>query len=48
LLAHIQGSNGLVLRDAGQLVANPDGSLRYVHGTHPQFFGETFCPALAR
>lgn len=47
LFAHIQGPNGIVLLDAGQIVTNPDDSLRYVRGPHPQFFGATFCAALA-
>ena len=47
LFAHIQGDHGIVLRDAGQLAFDPDDNFLYAHGPHPQFFGETFCPALA-
>jgi hypothetical protein len=46
--SHIQGDHaGMVLHDAGLLVFDADGHLVGVHGPHPQFFGETFCPALA-
>jgi hypothetical protein len=47
LFAHIQGAHGLVLRDAGQLAFDVDDNLVYARGPHPQFFGETFCAALA-
>jgi hypothetical protein len=47
LFAHIQGPNGLVLRDAGQLVFDANDNLLYARGPHPQFFGKTFCSALA-
>ena len=46
--AHIQGEHAeMVLHDAGQLAFDAADNLLYVHGPHPQFFGETFCPALA-
>ena len=46
--AHIQGDHaGIVLRDAGQIVFDAQDNLLYVRGPHPQFFGETFCAALA-
>ncbi len=45
--AHIQGDHaGMVLHDAGQLVFDNEDNLLYARGPHPQFFGETFCPAL--
>jgi hypothetical protein len=45
---HIQGDHaGIVLRDAGQLVFDAEDNFLYARGPHPQFFGETFCPALA-
>jgi hypothetical protein len=47
LTVHIQGPGGIVMRDAGQIVYNADGTVAYVHGPHPQLSGETFCPALA-
>lgn len=47
LFAHIQGPQGIVLRDAGQLAFDPKDNLISARGPHPQFFGETFCPALA-
>jgi len=46
LTVHIQGSQGIVQRDAGRIILNADGTAT-VHGPHPQFFGETFCSALA-
>jgi hypothetical protein len=46
LWTHIQGPGGIVLRDAGQLVFNADGTLAYTRGPHPQFLGATFCSAL--
>jgi hypothetical protein len=45
LTAHIHGPGGIVIRDAGQIVFNPDGSVSYVR-PHEQFFGASFCPAL--
>lgn len=47
LHTHILGEHGLVLRDAGHVLFNPDGSVEYIHGPHPQFLGQTFCSALA-
>ena len=39
---HIQGvGGGLVIRDAGLLFFNPDGTLAYMHGPHPQLLGDT-------
>ncbi len=46
LFAHIRGDHGLVLRDAGQIVLNPDDTVAYIRGPHPQFEGQTFCSAL--
>jgi len=44
---HIQGPGpGLVQHDAGQIVFNADGSVKAIHGPHPQFEGQTFCFAL--
>jgi hypothetical protein len=43
---HVQGSHGLVQRDAGRIVFNADGSIT-VNGPHPQFGGATWCSALA-
>ena len=45
LTVHIQGP-GIVQLDAGQIGYNPDGSVSYIHGPHPQLLGETFCSAL--
>jgi hypothetical protein len=46
---HIQGANGLVIRDAGYLLINPDGSVAVIHGPHPQLEGNTapLCDALS-
>jgi hypothetical protein len=44
---HILGPGGIVQLDAGRLVENPDGSVSFLAGPHPQFLGETFCAALA-
>jgi hypothetical protein len=46
LTVHIQGPGGIVQLDAGQIAFNPDGSVAYIHGPHPQFEGQTFCFAL--
>ena len=46
LTAHIQGPGGIVIRDAGQIVFNPDGSVNYIRGPHEQLSGVSFCPAL--
>jgi hypothetical protein len=43
---HFQGPGGIVQHDAGQLVFDTDGNVVAIHGPHPQFLGETFCPAL--
>jgi hypothetical protein len=44
---HIQGPGGIVQRDAGQIVySDLDETVAFVHGPHPQLFGETFCEAL--
>ncbi len=45
LTVHIQGP-GIVQLDAGQIGFNPDGSVAYLHGPHPQALGQTFCSAL--
>lgn len=42
---HIQGP-GIVQLDAGQIAFDPNGSVAYVHGPHPQALGQTFCSAL--
>ena len=41
---HIQDS-GVIIRDAGYLLFNPDGSVALIHGPHPQLKGDTaaFC-----
>ena len=45
---HIQGPGGIVVRDAGQVVFNADGSVHYSHGPHQQLIDNvSFCPALA-
>jgi hypothetical protein len=46
LTVHIQGPGGIVIRDAGQIVFNPDGSVNYIRGPHEQLLGASFCPAL--
>lgn len=48
LSVHIQGG-GAVIRDAGYVVFNPDGSVAVVHGPHPILDGDTaaFCAALS-
>jgi hypothetical protein len=45
---HVQ-NDGLVLRDAGYLAINPDGSVAFVHGPHPFPTGDItpFCAAFA-
>lgn len=45
---HIQGS-GVVVRDAGYVLFNPDGSVAVIHGPHPFLEGDTaaFCAALS-
>jgi len=45
---HIQ-DGGVVVRDAGYVVFNPDGSIAVVHGPHPILEGDTaaFCAALS-
>jgi len=45
LTVHIKGPGGIVQLDAGQVVFNPDGTVT-IHGPHPQFEGQTWCPAL--
>jgi hypothetical protein len=45
---HIQGPGGIVVRDAGQVVFNADGSINYARGPHQQLIDNvSFCPALA-
>ena len=46
LTVHIQGPSGIVVRDAGQIVWNPDGTVSYTRGPHEQLTGVSFCPAL--
>ena len=45
---HIQ-DGGVVIRDAGYLLFNPDGSVAVIHGPHPQLEGDTaaLCAALS-
>ena len=44
---HIQGPGGIVVRDAGQVVFNADGSVNFAHGPHEQLIDNvSFCPAL--
>jgi hypothetical protein len=45
---HIQGG-GVVVRDAGHILFNPDGSVAFIHGPHPILEGDTaaFCAALS-
>lgn len=45
---HIQGG-GVVIRDAGYILFNPDGSLAFTHGPHPFLEGHTaaYCAALS-
>jgi len=44
---HIKGPGGIVVKDAGQVVFNADGSIAYVHGPHEQLVDNvSFCPAL--
>lgn len=39
---HIQGvGGGLVIRDAGFLFFDPDGSIAFMHGPHPLLVGDT-------
>jgi hypothetical protein len=45
LTVHVQGPR-IVQLDAGQIAFNPDGSVAYLHGPHPQFLGQTWCSAL--
>jgi len=48
LSAHIQGG-GVVIRDAGYISFNPDGSIAVTHGPHPVLEGDTaaLCSALS-
>src|SRR5689334_24181269 len=42
---HIQGPSGIVVRDAGQVAFNADGSIAYAHGPHEQLVeNKSFCP----
>lgn len=45
---HIQGG-GVVIRDAGYILFNPDGSVAFIHGPHPFLEGDTaaYCAALS-
>ena len=45
---HIQ-DGGIVIRDAGYILFNPDGSVAFIHGPHPQLEGDTaaLCAALS-
>ncbi len=45
---HIRLANGgVVIRDAGNVLFNPDGSIGFIKGPHPQLVGDTagFCAA---
>ena len=44
---HIQGPGGIVQRDAGRVVFDPDGNPVTIDGPHPQLERQTFCAALA-
>jgi hypothetical protein len=45
---HIQGPDGgILIKDAGQVKFNDDGTIAYEHGPHMQLNGASFCPALA-
>jgi hypothetical protein len=47
---HLQAAGGgLVIRDAGYLLLNPDGSIAIIHGPHPVPEGDTasVCAALS-
>lgn len=47
---HLQAAGGgLVIRDAGYLLFNPDGSIAIIHGPHPVIEGDTaaVCAALS-
>lgn len=45
---HIQ-DGGVVIRDAGYILFNPDGSVAFIHGPHPLLEGDTaaYCAALS-
>jgi hypothetical protein len=45
---HVQ-DGGVVIRDAGYVLFNPDGSVAFLHGPHPQLEGDTaaVCAALS-
>ena len=45
---HIQ-DGGVVIRDAGYILFNPDGSVAFIHGPHPFLVGDTaaYCAALS-
>lgn len=45
---HVQ-DGGVVIRDAGYLLFNPDGSVAVIHGPHPQLEGDIagYCAALS-
>jgi hypothetical protein len=45
---HVQ-DGGVVIRDAGYILFNPDGSVAFTHGPHPQLEGDTaaLCAALS-
>ena len=48
---HVQ-DGGVVIRDAGYLLFNPDGSVAVIHGPHPQLEGDpaaiaAYCAALS-
>jgi hypothetical protein len=48
LTAHVQGPEGLVIRDAGMIAySDTDDTVVYVRGPHPQLLGADFCAALA-
>jgi hypothetical protein len=44
---HIRGPGGIVQRDAGRVVFDPNGNPVTIDGPHPQLEGQTFCTALA-
>jgi len=48
LTVHVAGpSGGIVVRDAGRIIFDPDHNIVEMHGPHDQLSGLSFCPALA-
>jgi hypothetical protein len=38
-MTHVEGDSGFVLRDAGQIVVSPYGTVASIHGPRLQFWG---------